>query len=212
MDPAGLTTFVAASLVLTLSPGVDTILVIRNVLRGGSWDGLFTALGICSGLFVHALLSACGVSVILLQSALLFTLLKGGGALYLIWLGLKSCISALRGGSPLDLFIPPSASRDCSWRLSLREGLFSNLLNPKPIIFYMAFLPQFIAPGDSVLVKSLGLTCIHFAFGILWLGTVSLALQRISGLLLRPAVGRSLEGLCGSVLLFFGVQLALVER
>ncbi len=211
MEPASLSTFLLASLVLTLTPGVDTILVMRNVLRGGRSDGLVTTLGICSGLFVHATLSACGISVLLLQSALLFGLLKTAGALYLIWLGLRSLCDTVRGKSLLTL--PTERFRgESHWKLSLREGLLSNVLNPKPILFYMAFLPQFIGPSDPVLLKSLGLAGLHFLMGIVWLGLISCFLQQVKTWLGRPAVTRTLNGLCGIVLLFFGIQLGLARR
>ena len=87
-------TFTCVAAVLTLTPGADTMLVVRNVLRGGRHDGMVTTCGICVGLFVHATLSALGVSVILMHSATAFHLVKGAGACYLVWLGVQSLWSA----------------------------------------------------------------------------------------------------------------------
>jgi threonine/homoserine/homoserine lactone efflux protein len=89
--------FTCIAAVLTLTPGADTMLVVRNVLRGGRHHGMVTTCGICAGLFVHATLSALGVSVILMHSATAFHLVKGAGACYLVWLGVQSLRSAVRG-------------------------------------------------------------------------------------------------------------------
>ena len=88
--------FITITLVLTVTPGVDTFLVLRNVLRGGFRDGVYTSIGICSGLFVHATLSALGISIILVSSATLFSIVKVFGAGYLIWLGAVSLLSTIR--------------------------------------------------------------------------------------------------------------------
>ena len=102
MDPQLLTYLIAMTL-LTITPGVDTVLIIRNTTRGGWRDGALSSLGICSGLFVHAVVSAVGISVILLQSAWAFSALKLGGAGYLVWLGIVSLRSAARPGALLAL-------------------------------------------------------------------------------------------------------------
>ena len=128
---------------LTIAPGMDTVLVLRNAARGGFLDGLMTSFGICSGLFVHAIISALGLSVILLQSASLFSLLKYAGAIFLLFLALQSLRAAWRGSG---LVVEKGSQRSVSLITAFREGQFSNILNPKPIIFYMMFLPQFIDP------------------------------------------------------------------
>jgi threonine/homoserine/homoserine lactone efflux protein len=159
-------TFVAAA--ITLTPGADTMLVVRNVLRGGRRDGIVTTFGICLGLFVHATLSAVGVSVILMHSALAFHVVKLAGAGYLVWLGVQSLWGAVRGASPAtgpEHGAPPGM---VSPQRCFLEGFLSNVLNPKVAVFYLAFLPQFIGPTDAVLQKSLLLAGIHYTEGILW--------------------------------------------
>lgn len=159
--------FLVAITLLSITPGVDTLLVIRNTSRGGVRDGALTSLAICCGLFVHAAVSALGISLILLQSAWAFGVLKLAGAVYLIWLGVQALLAARRGQG-LPVAGMGGARRSVSvWR-PLREGLLSNVLNPKTIVFYMAFLPQFIAPGDPALVKSLFLAGVHFVIANLW--------------------------------------------
>ncbi len=198
--------FLLAITALTLTPGVDTLLVMRNAARGGHRDGLLTSLGICLGLFVHATISAAGLSVILLGSAQLFTLLKLAGAAYLIWLGIQSLRSALQRRA-LTLAQPETA-RTISAATSLREGLLSNVLNPKPIIFYMAFLPQFIDPAYSALPQALMMASVHFIIGMLWQGTLTLMVNRARRWLQQPNVGRVMDSVTGLLLLGFGAKLA----
>lgn len=106
----------------------------------------------------------------------------------------------------------PSVVQNTSGLRSVREGLLSNVLNPKVAIFYLAFLPQFISPGDPVLGKSLFLAGIHFVLGIAWLSLVTVFLGRLRGLLTRPAVQQGLEAVTGAVLIAFGVRLAVGHR
>jgi threonine/homoserine/homoserine lactone efflux protein len=188
------------------------MLVIRNVLRGGRRDGVLTTLGICAGLFVHATLSACGVSMLLMHSATAFHLLKLAGAGYLVWLGLQSLRHAVRTPPPadrLEVVVPPG--RRARWQC-FREGVLSNVLNTKTAIFYLAFLPQFIGPTEPVLRKSLLLAGIHYVEGIVWLVALSILVDHTRRVLLKSAVRRWLEGLCGAVLMGFGARLALERQ
>ncbi len=194
---------------LTITPGVDTLLVIRNTGRGGWKDGVASSFGICCGLFFHALLSALGISLLLLQSALAFNLLKLVGAGYLVWLGFCSFRSALQKGVPPQQTHPQSHGREFILRRSLVEGLLSNILNPKTILFYMAFLPQFIDPAGSALQQSLLLAGLHFAIAMLYQTLLALAVVQAGRWLKNSALRRSLEGAAGAVLMSFGVKLAL---
>jgi threonine/homoserine/homoserine lactone efflux protein len=209
LDPQVLGFALVAAL-MTISPGADTFLVVRNTLRGGRGDGWATVAGICSGLFVHALLSALGVSALLAHSASAFLALKMAGAAYLARLGFQSLRGAARGLAPAapseiaPLRVPSSRS--------YRDGFLSNLLNPKVIVFYLALLPQFLTQGDAVLAKSLLLTAIHFAEGILWLGFVAWGVDRSRRFFMRPALRRSMDALCGTILVALGLRLAFAER
>ncbi|RTR03907.1 LysE family translocator [Halomonas nitroreducens] len=202
--------FLVAITLLSITPGVDTLLVIRNTARGGLGDGVLTSLGICSGLFVHAAVSALGISLILLQSAWAFGVLKLAGAGYLIWLGLGALRAARRGqGLPVAGVVGEAARVPA--RRSLREGLLSNVLNPKTVVFYMAFLPQFIAPGDPALAKSLWLAGIHFLVANLWQVAVAVLVGRAGRWLASAAFSRWLNAVTGGVLMAFGVKLALTR-
>jgi RhtB (resistance to homoserine/threonine) family protein len=201
--------FTLVAAVVTISPGADTLLVVRNALRGGRRDGILTALGIGSGLYFHAFLSAIGVSAILAHSAQAFLALKVAGAAYLAWLGLQSLRSAIRGapaGQPADVAPAGVPAIRC-----FREGLLTNLLNPKVIVFYLALLPQFLSPGDPVLAKSLLLAAIHYAEGIVWLSVVAWAVDRSRRLFLRPALRRWMDSACGAILIGLGLKLALEQ-
>nr|WP_297458146.1 LysE family translocator [uncultured Halomonas sp.] len=199
--------FLLAITLLSMTPGVDTLLVIRNTARGGLRDGVLTSVAICCGLFVHATVSALGISLILLQSAWAFGLLKLIGAGYLVWLGVQSLRSARRG-TPLPVAGVAMNRQPVSLCLPLREGFLSNVFNPKTVIFYMAFLPQFIAPGDPALLKSLWLAGVHFVIANVWQIGVAVMVGRAGRLLARRWVARTLDGITGTVLVALGIKLA----
>jgi RhtB (resistance to homoserine/threonine) family protein len=199
--------FLIAITILTMTPGLDTALVIKNTSRSGGRDGVITSLGICLGLFVHATFSAVGISAILLQSAELFQAVKLIGAAYLIWLGIGAIRATLRGASGLD--VDQAELRGFSARRSLREGFLSNVLNPKTAVFYLAFLPQFINPEYSPFVQSLLMASIHFAIAMVWQCGLAGAVNSARRLVANSSVMRWMEGVTGSVLVLLGVKLLL---
>jgi RhtB (resistance to homoserine/threonine) family protein len=202
--------FTLVAALMTISPGADTFLVVRNSLRGGRRDGILTTLGISSGLYFHALLSAVGVSAVLAHSAGAFLALKVAGAGYLAWLGIQSLRKATRA-APEAAPGAIAAARVPASR-SFREGLLTNLLNPKVIVFYLALLPQFLSPGDAVLPKSLLLAAIHCLLGIAWLGSIAWAVDRSRQFFTRPLLRRWMDAVCGTVLIGLGLRLALEQR
>ncbi len=214
MFDAQVLAFIGVAFVLTITPGADTMLVLRSVLTRGQRAGLLATLGICSGLFIHATLSALGLSLILVQSATLFEGVKLLGAAYLIFLGSQSLWKALcqRPDASTEQAQMQMATPGKSNQQSFIEGLLSNVLNPKVSVFYLAFLPQFINPHDPVLAKSLLLAGIHFVMGIIWLTLVAALVGRVRTLLVQPQVQRKLEAFTGAVLILFGARLALERR
>ncbi len=213
-----LLSFTLVAGLLTLTPGADTMLVLRNVLAGGRSSGIATTLGVCSGVFVHATLSALGLSVILMSSATAYEVVKTLGAAYLVFLGLKSLwqVAHHPSGGPAAAEasvhqVPVSRLTGRSLR-SYREGFLTNLLNPKVAIFYLAFLPQFIRPGDPVLAKSLLMAGIHATEGLLWLSFLSLVLDRGRALIQSGNLHRWLEGISGAVLVGLGIRLFFERR
>ncbi|AOW82608.1 TPA: LysE family translocator [Vibrio mimicus] len=199
--------FLIAITILTLTPGLDTALVIRNTSRAGFADGCTTSLGICFGLFVHATFSAIGISAILAQSAELFQIVKMIGAAYLIWLGISSLRSLMKTGQGIEV----ASLTHSQFRLtrSLREGFLSNVLNPKTAVFYLAFLPQFINPEYSPLAQSLLMALIHFAIAMVWQCGLAGALSSAKNLLKNASFMRWMEGTTGFVLVALGIKLLL---
>ena len=203
-------TYLVAITLLTITPGVDTMMVLRNTLRGGAKDGLVSSLGICLGLFVHATLSAVGISAVLLYSATAFTVLKTIGACYLLWLGFSGIKSFWYARYHAQEAIPTHKTFN-TWR-SLREGFLSNVLNPKAIIFYMAFLPQFISHEHSALIQSLFLALLHFIVGTLWQAFLVYTIVSANGFITKKSVRQSLDAISGVVMMALGVTLFLEKR
>lgn len=206
---SGMWVYVTAITLLTMTPGVDTMLVIRNTSRGGVRDGIASSVGICSGLFLHATISAVGISLLLVQCAWAFRALKLAGALYLIWLGLASFKAALNAGKLAR--IGNETARVFSLRHSLGEGFLCNSLNPKAAVFYMAFLPQFIDPGHSALAQSLFLAGLHFAIAMVWLTLVAVLVDKARIAFATVRLRRALDVVTGSIMVFFGITLGLEE-
>jgi threonine/homoserine/homoserine lactone efflux protein len=203
--------FLLVTLLLTISPGVDTFLVIRNVLRGGKKDGLLTSLGICSGLYVHAALSACGISMLLVQSSVLFQATKIIGAGYLCWLGGTTLWNAWRRGEMAGGTAVPNPGERGSTS-SFREGFLSNLLNPKPAVFFLALLPQFLRATDPVFVKSMFLASVQFTFGLVWLTLLAVFVERSSRVLRNASIKKAIDTINGSFLIAFGMGLLFERR
>jgi RhtB (resistance to homoserine/threonine) family protein len=214
MFDAQILAFIGVAFVLTITPGADTMLVLRSVLARGQRAGLWATLGICSGLFIHATLSGLGLSLILVQSATAYEVIKLLGALYLLFLGSQSLWRGLSRGAVASTEPSPAKTTISlkNNRRSFLEGLLSNILNPKVSVFYLAFLPQFIQPQDPVLAKSLLLAGIHFVMGIIWLVLVTALAERIRTLLVLPQVQRKIEAFTGVLLILFGARLVLERR
>lgn len=141
-EPAILAAFVAASLILIVTPGPDMTLFLGQTVNGGRARGFASMLGATAGLLVHSMLAAFGLSALLLASATAFTAIKIAGAVYLLWLA----VQAIRHGSSLSLKPGPAART--SLRRAFAMGLGVNLLNPKIVMFFLTFLPQFVSASD----------------------------------------------------------------
>ncbi|MCG6870967.1 MAG: LysE family translocator [Gammaproteobacteria bacterium] len=200
--------FCLIAAVLTVTPGADTLLVVRNALADGRAGAWRTSLGIVSGLFAHAALSALGLSVIIMHSATAFSMLKFAGAAYLVFLGVQSLLAwrPRERGTGYPSAAPAARGRD-----RYLEGLLSNLLNPKVAVFYLAFLPQFIDPAGSVLAQSLVLATVHASISVVWLGILSHGVPQTRNWLNSAWTGW-LHGLSGLALVGLGLRLATSER
>lgn len=199
--------FLLAITLLTLTPGIDTVLVIKNASRSGGRDGVVTSLGICLGLFVHATFSAVGISAILLQSAELFMAVKWVGAGYLIWLGVSALKAAFKGDA--SVAIDATGLKMSNLTRSLKEGFLSNVLNPKTAVFYLAFLPQFIDPRYSPFAQAMSMAAIHFIIAMIWQCGLAGAVSSAKRFFASSTAMRWMEGVSGSVLVFLGSKLLL---
>ncbi|MEP0177961.1 MAG: LysE family translocator [Paraglaciecola sp.] len=202
--------FLVAITLLTITPGIDTVLVIRNSSRSGGVDGVVTSFGICMGLFVHATLSAVGISAILLQSVELFTVIKWLGAAYLIWLGLGGLKLAFKGQHGIAM--NDVTSRSVNVSRSLREGFLSNVLNPKTAVFYLAFLPQFINPDYSPFLQAMTMAGIHFVIAMAWQSCLAGTVSSAKRFFASSTALRWMDGVTGSVLIFLGSKLILNDQ
>lgn len=155
-DAQHLVLFIAAGLLLNLTPGPDVLFIVSNALRSGARAGVVAGLGITAGCFVHVFAAAIGVGALLAASVTAFNLLKWAGAAYLVWVGVRLLFT--RGpGEPAELQPGPEAQVEPSAWSVLRGGFLTNVLNPKVAIFFLAFVPQFIAPDTEH--KALALCC-----------------------------------------------------
>lgn len=200
--------FSLVALALTLAPGPDTFLVIANASAGGFRRGFATVLGIVSGGAFYVLLIGCGLARFLLYSPALFHAVKLAGACYLLYLGWGALRGALRRRQA-DAAAAPAAPPARSVRASYLQGLMTNALNPKIAVFYLAFLPQFMNPGDPVVLKSALLIGIHYFEGLVWLSLLAYSVGRLGRFMARPKVRRTIDGLLGMTMVGFGAKLAL---
>ena len=212
-DTPQLLMFIAAGWLLNLTPGPDVLYIVSCALRSGVRAGIVAALGIVSGCFVHVFAAALGVGALLATSATAFALLKWAGAAYLVWMGVKLLLARGGGSSivPVDVKDGPVAVN--LWRV-YRQGFLTNVLNPKVALFFLAFVPQFIAPGTADKVTTfllLGLlfnvNSLPINFGYAWLaGWASLrvgAVQRAMHWMDRAA---------GVMFIGFGLRLAMSDN
>lgn len=204
-----ITAFLAISLLVIVTPGQDTALTIRNTMLGGRRAGVFTALGVFAGQVFWTLAAIAGVAALLQASEPAFVTLRFAGAAYLVYLGLQALWSSVHGGSHPHADAPPAwlARRQAPWVAS-RQGLMSNLGNPKMAIFFTSMLPQF---GSSFLVV-LPLGLAFCSLTLCWLTCYAIVVARAGKIVRRPQVRRLLDGLTGTVLVLFGLRLAGGER
>jgi len=202
-----LAAYVVAAGLLTLTPGLDTALILRTAAVEGPKRAALAAIGISLGCLVWGGAVALGLGALLQASALAFTVLKWAGAAYLVWLGLNLLLK------PRERFEvaagSPSGGGDFTW---MRRGLLTNLLNPKVGVFYISFLPQFLPSGVQAGPFIFLLAVIHVVIGTAWSGCLIAATQPIATALKRPAVVRWLDRATGVVFLGFGLRLALERR
>jgi threonine/homoserine/homoserine lactone efflux protein len=199
--------FFGVAFVVIATPGQDTALTIRNTLMGGTRAGLSTALGVSAGQAIWATSTSLGIGAVVMASDSVFLVLKALGSGFLLLLGMRSAVNAIHGSG--DMNDDPSGIGTSGTGLAattaLRQGLVSNLVNPKMLVFFTSLLPQFANSFG-------GLLALGVAFSLMtltWLGGYTLALGRAGRTLRHPPVRRAIEAVTGIALMAFGAGLAI---
>ena len=203
--------YLAVIAVLTITPGPDMLLVLRNGVRGGTEAAWATGLGCCTGIAAHAALAVLGLSAILAASSEAFTAVRVAGAAYLVLLGAQAIVGSFREAGGLDVRSEPDAGAARTGS-AYRQGLVSNLLNPKIALLFLTLLPQFVAVGEPRVATTAVLAAIFLAIAALWWRAFSLAVGPLGRFLSRPGVVAWFDRGTGALLVGLGVRVALERR
>lgn len=193
--------FALVALLVTLTPGPATALVLRVTARDGRRAALGTVVGNSIGIFVWATLSALGISSLILASEIAFDVLRVGGALILIYLGVRSL---LRRHDDERVDLPRR-------RAGVRTGVITSLANPKLAVFFVALFPQFLSPGAAVLPAAFAMAVVIVCFDVMYFGTLVWLVDR-AGTFLKPRVRQWMERTTGGVMIALGVRVAAEGR
>jgi threonine/homoserine/homoserine lactone efflux protein len=204
--------FLGVSALVIATPGPDTALTIRNTLLGGRRGGVFTALGIVIGQAIWAIATSIGIVALLVASEPLFLAVKYAGAAYLVFLGAQALWAALRpqaGGTTAPMV---GARRGLGPLAALRQGIISDLGNPKMAVFFASLLPQFAPPGDATVAGLLALGLVFCVMTFTWLAAYASVVAKAGDVLRRPKIRRAIEGVTGAVLIALGLRIAAEQR
>ena len=201
--------FAVVAAALTVTPGLDTALVLRAALTRSRAEALATGAGIVTGLLVWGAAAAVGVSALVTASPTAYDVLRYAGAGYLLWIGGRLLLRALRGSAAPDTRSGPLP--ESAWRAA-RTGLVTNLLNPKIGVFYIAVLPPFVPAGSDPLLVGLLLAGVHGTLSLAWFSLLAAVAGVAGRWLRRPGAVRAVDGVTGATLVGFGVRLAVGAR
>ena len=196
--------YLFAITILTITPGLDTTLIIRTATIEGKTKALQAALGINLGCIAWGVIVACGLGALLMASDFAFNALKWMGAIYLTWLGLNLILKPRSQLANID-----DIAATHNWFI---KGFWGNLLNPKVGIFYISFLPQFIPQSSSPVIWTMGLVMIHVVIGFIWSIFLITAMQSISKFLKQPKFIQYMDRITGSIFILFALKLAFSKR
>jgi threonine/homoserine/homoserine lactone efflux protein len=202
--------FVALAIVVIVTPGPDTALTIRNSLLGGRGAGVATAVGVALGQATWSLATSAGVVALLVAAEPAFAALRIAGAAYLIVLGIQALWSAIRSHPSTSM--AGFAESRVSPGSALRQGIFSNLTNPKMAVFFPSLLPQFASTEGPTFAALFTLGLLFSLMTLAWLTAYALAIARAGDFLRRSRVRRTIEAVTGVVLVAFGVRVATATR
>lgn len=208
--PKELLAFLGVIAVMAVLPGPDMALAVRNGIAGGRRAALLTGFGFVLGLTIWALATVLGLAALFAAVPGAFTAVRIAGAVYLAWLGVSALVAAAKG-APRSGRLSLSAREDVERhpREWLRQGLVSNLLNPKIALLFITLLPQFVASGEGRTGATAVLAAAMVLVSLIWWVVFALAVGTIGGWLARPRVRRTIEGLAGVVLIALALRVAL---
>lgn len=204
--------FFAVSALVIIAPGPDTALTIRNTLLGTRRSGVFTAFGVAIGQATWTCATSMGIAALLVASGPAFLAVKVAGATYLVYLGLRGIYGAARAVDAKQGRPESVCARSMPSRAALRQGLVSNLGNPKMAIFFTSLLPQFAPHGGPLFAELLLLGLVFCFMTFLWLVTYAVVVARAGAVLRRSGVRRAIDGLTGIALIGIGLRVAVERR
>lgn len=207
-----LLSFAVVAALLTIIPGLDTVLVLRSSISQGRLHGYATALGINAGAMAWGIAAAVGASALLAASETAFTVLKLAGAAYMAWLGATMLWRSFNRRPAAVVSGQQAPAGRGGLLLSWAKGAGTNLLNPKVGIFYIAMIPQFIPDGTSTLLMGIALAGVHNVLGLAWFSLIINGTHLVRGTFQRPGFIRWTDRVTGTALLGFGATLALKSR
>ncbi|MUT65183.1 LysE family translocator [Paenibacillus sp. NEAU-GSW1] len=199
--------FILSGIMLNITPGSDTLYILGRTISQGRRAGLVSVMGIVTGALLHTLMAALGLSILLVQSAIAFTIVKWLGAAYLIYLGIRAIMSKESGGMTVERK-DAMLLRNIYW-----QGMLTNVLNPKVALFYLAFLPQFIAPDHhygAIPFLILGLTFI--INGTVWCVILVLASEMMAKTVRKSRLSGYLNKIMGGIFILLGLKLLRESR
>lgn len=199
-----LAAFTLGAALITVTPGLDTMLVVRTGAVEGSRRAMAAAVGIVVGCLTWGAIVALGLGALIAASRLFYDALRFAGAAYLVYLGVKMLWTRR---APIEAAIEPQ--RRSSWFV---RGLVTNLLNPKIGAFYVAFLPPFIPADANVVAFTLLLAAIHALLGLLWFAVLIGGVRSVAPAMTSPSVATWLDRVAGTILIGLGIKLALSSR
>lgn len=194
------------SICLIILPGPDTAMATKNTLIAGKIGGVKTVFGTCVALLIHTLAAVIGLSALIVKSALLFSIFKYVGAVYLVYIGIKALL-AVRNTEDLNTNDVP-INNDNKHTSCFHQGFLTNLLNPKVAVFFLTFLPQFLNPNHNTFIQLLVMGLTYLILTVIWFAFYIFLIDKISAFMKKPKTQRYIQGITGIVLIGFGIKLA----
>lgn len=197
-------------LLAAISPGPDFVIMLRSVVTGGRRTGMACAAGIASGVLAWAVVTSLGVAGLLAASAVAFTVVKLVGAAYLMLLGIRALLAARRGGyeQPSEERLPEQTRRNAL--AAYRQGLLTNVFNPKVAVFFLALWPQFLPPHATVADTAI-LVAVAALTSLAWFTVLANVVTFLRGVLTTPMVRRTVDAVMGTLLVGIGVRIAVSQ-